>query len=78
VSQPPVLAVTTNVSNGFLVYQLTGQPASYIVQASTDLVNWTNIAILANTNGTVQFVDQNSTNYPRRFYQAVAPTVQLQ
>jgi probable HAF family extracellular repeat protein len=74
VSQPPVLSITTNTSNGLLVYQLTGQLGSYNVQASTDLVTWTNIAVLANTNGTVQFTDQNSTNYPRRFYQAVAPT----
>ena len=72
VSQPCSLSISTNASNGLLVYQLTGQPATYTVQASIDLLNWTNIAILANTIGTVNFVDQNSTNYTQRFYRATA------
>jgi hypothetical protein len=74
VSQPPVLTVTTNISNGLLVFQLSGQPDNYTVQAATDLsgTNWTDIAILANTTGTVNFVDSSSTNYPFRFYRAVA------
>jgi len=74
VSLPPVLTVTTNTSNGLLVYQLTGQPGTYTVQSSEDLSNWTDMAILANTNGTVIFADQDSTNYPCRFYRATAPT----
>jgi probable HAF family extracellular repeat protein len=74
VSQPPTLAVSTNTSNGLLVYKLSGQPGYYSVQSSGDFVNWTNIAILANTNGTVEFVDANSTNYPSRFYRAAVPT----
>ena len=72
VSQPFSLAITTNASNGLSVYQLTGQPANYTVQASTNFADWTDIAILANTNGAVNFVDQNSTNYPYRFYRAAA------
>jgi hypothetical protein len=74
VSQSPLLTVATNTSNGLLVYKLTGQLGSYTVQASADLTstNWINIAILANTTGTVTFIDPNSTNYPCRFYRAVA------
>ncbi len=72
VSQPFSLSITANTGNGLLVYQLTGQPANYTVQASTDLLNWTNIAILANTAGTVSFTDPNSTNHPCCFYRAVA------
>lgn len=60
-----------HISNGLLVYQLAGQPANYTIQASADMSNWTNIAILANTTGMVNFVDQNSTNYPSRFYRAL-------
>lgn len=73
VSQPFLLRVTTNMSNGLLVYQLAGQPGTYAVQTSADLLNWTTVAILANTNGRVNFIDPNSTNYNRRFYRAVAP-----
>ena len=72
--QSPALSVTTNTSNGFLVWQLSGQPDNYTIQANSDLTtaNWVNIALLSNTNGTVNFVDQSSTNYPTRFYRAVA------
>ena len=72
VSHPFSLSITTNRSNWSLVYRLTGQPASYTVQASVNLLSWTNIAILLHTNGIVNFVDQNSTNYPCRFYRVTA------
>ena len=72
VSQPFSLSITANTGNGLPVYQLTGQPANYTVQASTDLLNWTNIAILANTTGTVSFTDPNSTNRACCFYRVVA------
>jgi len=73
VTQP--FSLTATMTNGSPMYQLTG-PAGfdYGLQASTDLVNWTQVAILENTNGTVNFYDQNATNYPVcRFYRAVAP-----
>lgn len=73
VSQPFSLSVVTNSSNG-LVYQLTGEAGfEYTVQASTNLVDWTEIATLANTNGIVRFFDQTATNAPMKFYRGVAP-----
>ncbi|MDE1974894.1 MAG: DUF3466 family protein [Patescibacteria group bacterium] len=74
VTQKPVLSVTTNTLNGSLVYQLTGQPAEYTIQASTNLAStdWQNIAIASATNGVVNFVDTGSTNCPFRFYRAVS------
>jgi probable HAF family extracellular repeat protein len=73
VSQPPVLSVTANTGSG-LTYKLTGQPGTYTVQSSADLLNWTEMGVLLNTNGSVQFADPNSTNYPSQFYRAVTPT----
>jgi len=75
VSQGFSLSITTNASNGSMVYQLSGQSGyEYTIQASSDLLNWTNIALLGNTNGTVNFYDTNAVNYPVcRFYRAVAP-----
>ncbi|MDE1940501.1 MAG: formylglycine-generating enzyme family protein [Patescibacteria group bacterium] len=76
VTQPFSLSATTNRINGAIVWQLTGQAGfDYGLQASTNLVstNWTQIAVLENTNGMVSFYDQTSTNYPTRFYRAVAP-----
>ena len=73
VSQPFRLSVTTNVSDGLRVSQLTGQSGFiYMVEASTNLVNWDAIALLVNTNGIVRFVDVGSSNAPKRFYRAVA------
>ena len=69
VSQPFSLTVTTNIVNSSLVYQLSG-PAGfeYGIQASSNLIDWTTIATLVNTNGVVRFYDQGSTNYHARFY----------
>jgi len=74
VSQPFTLSVTTNTYNGLHVFQLSGQPGfNYKVQASTNLLNWNDIAVLVNSNGIVPFIDPDSTNYSQRFYRAVAP-----
>ena len=72
-SQPFTLSFAGE-TNGLRVLQLTGQQGfTYTVEASTNLVNWNAIAVLANTNGTVRFIDQSATNAPARFYRAVAP-----
>jgi hypothetical protein len=75
VSEPFTLSMTTNKVGGSFVYELNGEPNhEYHVQASTNLVDWTNICTLLNTNGTVRFFDQDSTNNNQRFYRAlVAP-----
>jgi hypothetical protein len=74
VSQPFTLTMTTNMHSELRVLQLQGQSDfTYTVEASTNLVNWKNIAVLVNTNGTVPFVDLESTNNNQRFYRAVAP-----
>ncbi len=73
-SQPFSLSVTTNTIGGLLVYQLTGQAGfDYDVQVSTNLTstNWSDMAILVNTNGTVNFYDPDTVRYPMKFYRAV-------
>lgn len=42
---------------------------TYTVQASTDMVNWTNIGtVTGNNKGLCQFVDPNAPKYPHRYY----------
>jgi hypothetical protein len=48
---------------------LAGQ--TYLIQASTDLVNWTTLTTLTLTNGTGQFIDSSPANVNQRFYRAV-------
>ena len=44
--------------------------ASYGIEASVDLIHWTNISTLQNVNGTVTFTDDSATNFPQRYYRA--------
>ncbi|MHB8524118.1 MAG: carboxypeptidase regulatory-like domain-containing protein [Limisphaerales bacterium] len=46
---------------------------SYTVQVSTNLLDWTPLTTLVNTNGTMTVVDPATTNLNYRFYRAVAP-----
>ncbi len=76
VGLPFSLSVTTNIVDGLRVLRLDGEAGfNYNIQASSDLTstNWVDIAILANTNGTVFFYDQDSPNHSLRFYRAVVP-----
>jgi hypothetical protein len=51
---------------------LGGAPGSvYSIDASSDIVTWTNLAIVTNFTGSVQFDDPFPTNQAFRFYRAV-------
>ncbi len=72
-SQPSVLSLATNAGAGMLTFQVTGQVGdTYTVQESTNLLDWTNVAVLVNTNGNVPFTVPASTNFLQRYYRAVA------
>ena len=46
---------------------------NYLVQSSSNLVDWIPAFIVPNTNGTAVFSDAAATNYSQRFYRAVSP-----
>jgi hypothetical protein len=55
-------------------YQITGAGmpgCNFILQASTNLVSWSN---LATNTGAINFTDTSAANYPQRFYRAVLAT----
>jgi hypothetical protein len=69
-------AITLGISltNGAPLLQLTAATNfTYLIQSSTNLVDWTPAAMLLNTNGTAQFIDSAVTNSVTRFYRAVLP-----
>ena len=70
VTQPITLDIP--LVNGKPMPRLTA-PAGYdyLVQTSTNLVDWTTTALLANTNGTVSFNDSMLASSSQRFYRAV-------
>jgi DNA-binding beta-propeller fold protein YncE len=57
------------LSNGAVELNMTASVgSSNTLQASTDLMNWTNLTILNSTNGSLQYLDFDATNFPARFY----------
>jgi len=74
ITQPISLAMLLMDSNNTPVLELTAAPGyNYLVQSSTNLVDWLPTALLANTNGTVLFADPALTNRGARFYRAMMP-----
>ncbi|SRR5712692_10961812 len=56
-------------ADGTVAFQITGlEGRNYTVQASTDLVNWTDIGAATTTAGTIQFTDPNAASFRQRFY----------
>ena len=71
-TQPITLGIS--LTNGAPLLQLTAATNfTYLIQSSTNLLDWTPTALLLNTNGTVQFTDSAVTNSGARFYRAVLP-----
>ena len=72
-SAPPQLSATVVNNNGTFQFTVTGQSGQkYIVQASTDLVNW--VPVYTNQPPFVSpfsFTDSNASNYPDRFYRVI-------
>lgn len=68
------LTSATKVASGFN-FSVNGTAASpYVIMASTNLVNW--VALTTNTAPFV-FADTNTSQYSRRFYQAVLESVYI-
>lgn len=48
-------------------------PARYVLEASSDLVNWTKLMARTSAGGTANFTDTATANYPQRFYRLSVP-----
>jgi hypothetical protein len=57
------------LSNDEVRIGIDGEPGqSYSVEASTDLVTWTEVATVEEINGTLRFPDPQRTEWRQRFY----------
>jgi hypothetical protein len=72
---PAKLAGFSKKPNGKLRLEFTAAAASlYIIEASTDLVEWVKIGVADNlTSGSVVADDLDSSKFPARFYRLVTP-----
>ena len=68
----PVRFLSEYFTNGIFQLQFIGVAGSnYVLQTSTDLVNWTPMATNPATTNGIIFMDSKSSNYPTRFYRAI-------
>jgi len=79
------ITLSISLTNGAPLLQLTGPSGyNYLLQTSTNLVDWTPLTLLADWNGTVSYIDSPVTNSTQQFYRAVlfsvisTPTLQGQ
>jgi hypothetical protein len=71
---PPPQLQLQRQNDGSLVMTLTGQAgAQYVIQTSTNLVNWLNFSTNVATGGTVQIPLLVNPASPAQFYRALAP-----
>jgi hypothetical protein len=67
----PLRFTAQGFSNGIFHLQFLGaQGSNYVLQASTNLVDWTSVATNPAITNVVPFLDPN-TNYPSRFYRVL-------
>jgi hypothetical protein len=67
---PRILPGSLTFTNGQFGFTLQSTSAlRFEIQASTNLVNWTNLATLTNVTGSIPFID-GATNFKHRFYRA--------
>jgi hypothetical protein len=68
------ITLGASLANGLPLLQLSAPTNyNYLVQSSTNLVDWTPTALLVNSNGIMNFMDSAVTNSGARFYRAVIP-----
>jgi uncharacterized repeat protein (TIGR01451 family) len=71
-STPPQLSASVSGTPGSFQFTITGQSGQeYIIQASTNLVNWVDVYTNPDYTAPFNFVDPNATNYTSRFYRVV-------
>ena len=70
--EPFNLSSFERLPNGAFRLAFAGSPdGKYVIEASTNLVNWTLLGPATNDGGKVQFTDDDARRYALRFYRAV-------
>jgi uncharacterized delta-60 repeat protein len=74
VAAPIQLQIARGATNSNPTITLTATPGFYYqLQTSPDLVTWTPLASVLNTDGTAQIIDVTTNSLQQRFYRAVMP-----
>jgi len=74
VAAAPEFSSVLRSTNGAVNLSVTGAANRlYLLEASTNLVNWLKVGVTTNTTGVVGFTDSRAANYDRRFYRVSIP-----
>lgn len=73
VTQPITLGVALFTNNTPVLQLTAASNYNYLVQSSTNLIDWTPTALLVNSNGTTFFADPTASNSPAKYYRALMP-----
>jgi hypothetical protein len=72
--QPPRFDLISLLPDQRVDLLLSGQAgSSYLLESSSNLLNWSTLATLTNTNGTFEFIDDPATNAQRLYRARLAP-----
>ncbi len=70
---PPMFRAPVILADGSVQLNLScGRGLSYLLQVSTNLVDWAPLQSFTSTNATMRFADPAAAHLPRRFYRALA------
>jgi len=70
---PRLVSISSSFPGGFaLAFEPTGL-GNYVVEASTNLLNWTLVTNIAGANGLVEIIDPQASIRSQRFYRARTP-----
>jgi hypothetical protein len=72
-TRPSFTGATKDASGSQLSFTEPAAGARYILEASTDLVNWTKLMARTSTGVTTNYTDTRATSYTSRFYRLQVP-----
>ncbi len=67
----PTLALAADASGGFMLRIASAPGATCLIQVSSDLKNWSDLATVASETGSVQYHDTAADGGPVRFYRVI-------
>ncbi|MGD0263191.1 MAG: hypothetical protein ABSD29_25785, partial [Verrucomicrobiota bacterium] len=71
VADPPVLLKSRTTAGGAFTFTIAGTTGlAYLVEVTTNLVEWSPLSSVSNETGQADFIDSTSSNSVSRFYRA--------
>jgi hypothetical protein len=70
-SVPRLLSPARRVDGSFQLQLVGLANSNYVIQASSNLIDWQTLTTMSSTNGYLDYVDADAVNWNSRYYRAV-------